>query len=232
MIIKKLICLAFFAASLAACGQAGAPAAQTAKTPALETSQKTEQVSGVGQQSRPEESQDEKMTVQLNWEDLMPEGEDVVLERLYREFYDNLEGQIGGAQTLASAAQSQGESLDIAEIIEGSAEDTMEQIGTFNVVEDLNGEKIRIPGYVVPLDFSAKSEYTEFLLVPYFGACLHTPPPPPNQIIFVKALPAVKLENIYEPIWLEGTMRTGQFNSGLGNSAYEVSLSKAEAYEY
>ena len=108
----------------------------------------------------------------------------------------------------------------------------MEQIGTYNVVEDLNGEKIRIPGYVVPLDFSAKSEHTEFLLVPYFGACLHTPPPPPNQIVFVTASPAVKIENIYEPIWLEGTMRTGQFNSELGNSAYEVSLSKAETYEY
>jgi len=100
--------------------------------------------------------------------------------------------------TLAEAAKA--EDLNLAEVIaEGSDDDTMEQIGTFNVVESLNGEKIRIPGYIVPLDFSAKSEHDEFLL---------------------------------EPVWLEGTMKTGKFTSDLGNSAYELSLSKLEAYEY
>jgi len=123
--------------------------------------------------------------------------------------------------------------VNIAELVaEGAANDTMEQIGTFNVVESLNGEKVRIPGYIVPLDFSAKSEHGEFLLVPYFGACLHTPPPPPNQIVFVKADPAAKIPNIDEPVWLEGRMKTGKFNSDLGNSAYELSLSKLEPYEY
>ncbi len=228
MTIKTFIYLGVFAVSLAACEQASAPAIDAVKPQSPNESQ----VSASAEKAPPDVIPDENMTIQLIWEDLMPDGEEAVLEQLYREFYNNLEGQIGSAQTLASAAQNQSDSLDIAEIIEGSAEDTMEQIGTYNVVEDLNGEKIRIPGYVVPLDFSANYEYSEFLLVPYFGACLHTPPPPPNQIIFVKASPAVKLGNIYEPIWLEGTMRTGQFNSDLGNSAYEVILSKAEPYEY
>ena len=232
MRLNKIICMGFFAASLAACGQANLPSgdiAQSEAKPQSETTSPSEAKSAPSK-TGPEET----MITQLIWEDLMPEGEEVVLEQLYRDFYNNLEGNIGGAQTLASAAQSsdQSEGLDLSEIIEGSSADTMAQIGTFNVVKDLNGEKIRIPGYVVPLDFSAKSEHSEFLLVPYFGACLHTPPPPPNQIIFVKAAPAVKLGNIYEPIWLEGTIRTGEFNSELGNSAYEVSLSKAEPYEY
>jgi hypothetical protein len=108
----------------------------------------------------------------------------------------------------------------------------MEQIGTYNVVDDLDGKSIRLPGYVVPLDFNAESEYQEFLLVPYFGACLHTPPPPPNQIVFVKSEEATKITDIYEPVWVEGVMKTGKFGSDLGNSAYELSLSKLEPYVY
>jgi hypothetical protein len=108
----------------------------------------------------------------------------------------------------------------------------MDQIGTFNVVEELDGLNIRLPGYVVPLDFSADGVYREFLLVPYFGACLHTPPPPPNQIVYVKASPAAKVGSIYEPVWVEGIMKTGKFTSETGNSAYELTLSNIEAYEY
>ena len=99
-------------------------------------------------------------------------------------------------------------------------------------MKELDGKRIRVPGYVVPFDFNADAEHTEFLLVPYFGACLHTPPPPPNQIIFVKAAVAAKIENIYEPVWLEGTLKTGEFLNDLGNSAYELNLSKLEPYEY
>jgi len=99
-------------------------------------------------------------------------------------------------------------------------------------VEDLNGKRIRVPGYVVPFDFSADAEHKEFLLVPYFGACLHTPPPPPNQIIFIKADPAAKILDIEDPVWIEGTLSTGEFKSDLGDSAYELKLSKLEPYEY
>jgi hypothetical protein len=166
----------------------------------------------------------------ITWEDLMPEGEDQKLEELYNQFYADLEARFQQNETtLMESAKDQ----DIATLIqEGSADDSMEQIGTFNVVEDLNGEAIRIPGYVVPFNFSRTSEYDEFLLVPYFGACLHTPPPPPNQILYVKASPSAKVESIYDPVWLEGTLKTGEFMSELGNSAYELQLSKIEPYEY
>jgi len=76
-----------------------------------------------------------------------------------------------------------------------------------------------VPGYVVPFDFSADAEHKEFLLVPYFGACLHTPPPPPNQIIFIKADPAAKILDIEDPVWIEGTLSTGEFKSDLGDSS-------------
>ena len=166
----------------------------------------------------------------LGWEDLMPEGEDKLLAELYTEFYEEQEKQFREQMTLAEAAKA--DSDLVSQIDEGSAQDTMDQIGTYNVVEDLNGSRIRLPGYVVPLDFNAASEYNEFLLVPYFGACLHTPPPPPNQIVFIKSELATKIANINEPVWVEGVMKTGKFGSDLGNSAYELTLSKLEPYEY
>jgi len=215
--MKKTIGFCLLFSALTACGQNAPSATNNTKT------QNTV--------SSAEAKQSESTATLLVWEDLMPEGEDALLAELYSDFYEDMETKMREQMTLADAAREAEASVtDI--ISEGSAQDTMEQIGTYNVVESLNGEKIRIPGYVVPLDFSAKSEHTEFLLVPYFGACLHTPPPPPNQIVFVKADPAAKIPNIYDPVWLEGTMKTGKFSSELGNSAYELNLSKLEPYEY
>ncbi len=166
----------------------------------------------------------------LIWEDLMPQGEDKILAELYSDFYEEQEQAMRTQMTLSQAAK---EDIDLMSMIqEGSAQDSMEQIGTYNVVADLDGAKIRLPGYVVPLDFNAASEYDEFLLVPYFGACLHTPPPPPNQIVYVKSSSATKIVDIYEPVWVEGTLKTGQFGSELGNSAYELNLANLEPYEY
>lgn len=170
----------------------------------------------------------------LVWEDLMPDGEDQILEALYTKFYQEQEKQFQNQTSLLEASKaSDNAQTDVINLIdEGSALDTMEQIGTYNVVTDLDGLTIRLPGYVVPLDFNASSEYNEFLLVPYFGACLHTPPPPPNQIVYVKTAKAAKIADINEPVWIEGVMKTGKFGSELGNSAYEVNLTKLEPYEY
>ena len=168
---------------------------------------------------------------EITWEDLMPEGEDELLETLYVEFYQEFERNL--VKNSTSLSQATPQETDVSTLItEGSAADTMEQIGTFNVVKDFDGKRIRVPGYVVPFDFNADAEHKEFLLVPYFGACLHTPPPPPNQIIFVRSDVAAKIENIEDPVWLEGTLSTGEFLNDLGNSAYELTLTKLEPYEY
>jgi len=210
---KFIILCLFMAFSLGACGET------TATKPGSETLEKTA-TSEIGESS----------AEILVWEDLMPEGEDKLLAELYTEFYEEQERQFREQLTLAQAAKADSDIMSM--IDEGSVQDTMDQIGTYNVVEDLNGTRIRLPGYVVPLDFNAASEYDEFLLVPYFGACLHTPPPPPNQIVFIKSDPATKIANINEPVWVEGIMKTGKFGSDLGNSAYELTLAKLEPYEY
>ncbi len=75
------------------------------------------------------------------------------------------------------------------------------------VVKDLNGKKVRIPGYMLPLEMTG-TKVSEFLLVPYIGACIHVPPPPPNQIVFVKT-PAKKgynIKQLYDPVWVTGVI--------------------------
>jgi hypothetical protein len=73
------------------------------------------------------------------------------------------------------------------------------------VVKELNGKRVRLPGYILPLEMS-ESKVIEFLLVPYVGACIHVPPPPPNQIVFVKtdAKKGYASKQLYEPVWVTG----------------------------
>lgn len=73
------------------------------------------------------------------------------------------------------------------------------------VVEDLNGQQIRMPGYALPLEYSDK-KIAEFLLVPWVGACIHTPPPPPNQIVYVKLAQGIENAGWFTPVWVTGEM--------------------------
>ena len=67
----------------------------------------------------------------------------------------------------------------------------------------IDGKTIRIPGYVLPLEFSG-SKVTEFLLVPWVGACIHTPPPEPNQIVYVKSDKAFEMRRMFDAVWVTG----------------------------
>ena len=169
--------------------------------------------------------------LEISWEDLMPEGEEQVLAQLYESFFREqellLRQQI---QSLSDFGTSSGNFLD--SIQEGGAADQAIQIGTYNTVDVLNGVKVRLPGYVVPLKFGGDAGYDEFILVPYFGACLHSPPPPPNQTLYVTAEPRAKVSSIFEPVWVECTISTGEFSTHEANSAYQLTLSKIETYTY
>ena len=74
-----------------------------------------------------------------------------------------------------------------------------------NVVMDLNGQIVRMPGYALPLEASEKG-VKEFLLVPYVGACIHVPPPPPNQTVYVQLDKAYAVRSLYEPVWITGRL--------------------------
>ena len=160
----------------------------------------------------------------LMWEDLMPEGAEEELLRQQEEFYAMIRKRYAAnSSTLADATP-----FDAIE--EGSELDYMPQLGTFDVVDELDGQLVRIPGYVVPFDFDMSRRQSEFLFVPYMGACIHTPPPPPNQIVFVRADPAVRIDDIWVPYWLEGELSTDENRNELGDAAYSLSLDTLEPY--
>lgn len=73
------------------------------------------------------------------------------------------------------------------------------------VVQDVDGKLVRLPGYVLPLQFDGTS-VEEFLLVPYVGACIHVPPPPLNQMVFVHLNQSYAAKTLYEPVWVTGRM--------------------------
>lgn len=149
---------------------------------------------------------------EIGWEELLPEGEEERLAQLYQQQMALLYS--GGP------------------IAEGSAADQMVQIGTFNTVKDLNEIKVRIPGYTVPFEFGANAEITEFLLVPYYGACLHAPPPPPNQTVFAMTEEPIRLRDLAQAVWIEGTLYTQTQESELADAAYTIRVDRVEVYEY
>ena len=98
------------------------------------------------------------------------------------------------------------------------------------VIDDFNNQKIRIAGFIVPLEFDDQYIVTEFLLVPYFGACIHLPPPPPNQIIFMQSKKGVLIENIYDPFWVEGTLTAAIQTNDIATSAYRMQVDAVKSY--
>lgn len=95
----------------------------------------------------------------------------------------------------------------------GSAPDSLKR---------LNGQRVRLPGFIVPLDDS-QDEGAEFLLVPYYGACVHTPPPPANQMAFVTMTGgrSVKLA-LFDAVWMEGTLRIVNYDSPYGSVGFTI----------
>ncbi len=98
-------------------------------------------------------------------------------------------------------------------------------------LQELNGSIVRVPGYIVPLDGDEKA-VTEFLLVPTLGACIHVPPPPPNQIIHVLMEPGVDVGLLFMPVWITGQLTIAHKTSELAEASYSMDGLKAEEYEF
>ncbi len=95
------------------------------------------------------------------------------------------------------------------------------------VKQELNGERVRLGGYVVPLDFNA-TRVTEFLLVPFVGACIHVPPPPANQIVYVKAENGFEVKGEFDPVYVTGTMSAKATSTGLAETGYTIDAESVE----
>ena len=97
----------------------------------------------------------------------------------------------------------------------------------------LDGRKIKIPGFISPLEVDEeRGTVKEFLLVPYFGACIHVPPPPLNQTLLVKPQPdkSIGMERMYEPVWVSGVMSTDYVHTDLAGAGYQINEAIVEIY--
>jgi uncharacterized protein len=105
------------------------------------------------------------------------------------------------------------------------------QSGSNAVRKELNNRLAKVPGFVVPLSISAEGIIKEAFLVPYFGACIHVPPPPPNQIVYIRSEKGFKIRSVYDPYWITGMLKTESKDSRMGTAAYTLTAQKVERYE-
>jgi hypothetical protein len=98
-------------------------------------------------------------------------------------------------------------------------------------LKKLNGVVVRIPGFMVPLE-DTETRVTEFLLVPYFGACIHVPPPPPNQMAHVLMQRNQVVDvNLWDPIWIVGTLKIESVESPYGMVGFQVTGQQILPYD-
>lgn len=157
---------------------------------------------------------------QISWDDLLPPGWNPA--KVFEEMSDEEFNALPNEKYAEMEAMVQAE------------------INAAPVVETLNSQNVRIPGFIVPLEID-NTNIREFLLVPYFGACTHTPPPPPNQIIYSRMNVDYKPDSIFEPVWVTGKIKTGRTTSQLNesgvvnaaniDSVYSISVDSIEVYQ-
>ncbi|MFG0633312.1 MULTISPECIES: DUF3299 domain-containing protein [Pseudomonas] len=147
---------------------------------------------------------------ELDWPALIPEGAPVIPPQL-TPLHDL--SQIGDALAAEAAPAAR------------------QQAPAAPVVKALDKQQVKLPGYIVPLEVSEEGRTTEFLLVPYYGACIHVPPPPSNQIVHIFSEMGVRVEDLYQPYWIEGRMQVKASSSELADAGYQMEAEKIYAYE-
>jgi len=151
----------------------------------------------------------------IDWNDLMP---DDWVKEMTTEMtkMSKLNGLLDGSPEANKAMADLRKKLDDAPIVKSQV-----------------NQKIRLPGYAVPLDADRNSK-REFLLVPYFGACIHTPPPPSNQIVLVRPTASSKIKKMPESmdvLWVEGELKEARVNTSQGVSGYMLEAINIAPYE-
>ena len=147
-------------------------------------------------------------TRQLEWEELVPADYDP--SQISSEIFDRIYGENAAPDSIADGD-------DKGQLMMDAIDKAWREAP---LKSSLDGQQVRLPGYGVPLD-GDETHVREFLLVPYFGACIHTPPPPRNQIILVKMDgQGVPLDLAVDAMWLEGTLRVSSQDTEYGTAGY------------
>lgn len=156
--------------------------------------------------------------LQLKWTQLVPPKAPGADGPKLKPFFSGMPSASGGGA--ASTHLPEGEFMSMRSQQPGAGQPA-------SVVAELNGKEVEIGGYVVPLDFDA-FRITEFLLVPFVGACIHVPPPPANQIIYVTAAEGFEITGPFDPVKVSGTMTTEAAITGLADAGYRISANRIE----
>lgn len=193
---------------------------------------------------------------EITWDDLVPAeaqfddpftklDEDTLFElSLVAQIRDRMDaGQQIDEPTMKNyrerVEQLEADGVDVDGLIGMREKVAQERIAkTYLANKELVGKPVRIPGYLLPLEYDG-DKVTEFFLVPYVGACIHTPPPPPNQIVHVKTSEGYAVEGLYTPVWVNGLLKNERSESSLSYvdgssnipSSYTLEASSVEAYE-
>ena len=95
----------------------------------------------------------------------------------------------------------------------------------------LDGKTVRLPGFIIPMDIGAKG-VTSFILVPYVGACIHVPPPPANQLVFVSTTTPWPQDDLWDPVWVTGLLSARLQSTDIAEIGYRIDANKIESYEW
>lgn len=159
----------------------------------------------------------------IEWTDLMPEED---LEAILNppEYLNEIVD--GSEEDQMSTGITQ--ALNAAETRDSAYEQALVSI---KVRPEFNNKAVRIPGFIVPLTFEKEQLATSFFIVPFFGACIHVPPPPPNQIIYASYPKGIKIKALYDAYWIEGVLKTTLTENSVATSAYSIEIKNIKIYE-
>ncbi|TBU92766.1 DUF3299 domain-containing protein [Phytopseudomonas dryadis] len=153
---------------------------------------------------------------ETDWLELMPEEDQRALEQMPEIVHDSPE--VAGSFDSKGGLKQQDKDLPAV-------------MYSAKTVPGLDGKQIRLGGYPVPLETDNAGRSTLFFLVPYPGACIHVPPPPPNQLVLVRYPQGIALPDIYEPLWVSGTLKIEPVSNDLADAAYALDASSARMVE-
>jgi len=128
-----------------------------------------------------------------------------------------------------------GEEIDDLSDDDPRAQELMEKLQALwreaPVVPELDGTSVRMPGFMVPLETDGK-QVSSFLLVPYYGACIHVPPPPANQTVYVVTEPGRPYRGeLFDTVWVTGTLQVESTSSELADAGYSIKNASVTVYE-
>ncbi len=151
---------------------------------------------------------------EIDWDALMPE--DYRPEQLLLKYMDQLN----------ALEDDDPKALELYGIMQA-------ELDNAPVNPAIQGKAIKLPGFIAPLE-NVDGKVGEFLLVPYFGACIHVPPPPVNQTVLVKTLAesAIDADEVYEPVWVMGKIQAEGESTDIGEAGYRIMDARVELFEY